>query len=93
MVLRKLTVIAALLPLIAITLTSCELLEGVNTRQEIAVEIEKAIDAQCAIEVMVDPSTVPVYDVDYWTTVLPENETRITCVAGNGNWVCNCDDR
>ncbi|NJL55560.1 hypothetical protein HC928_10445 [bacterium] len=81
--------------IIAITLTSCKLLEGVYTRQGIAVEIETAIDTQCAIEIAVDSSTVPVYDVLYWTTVLPENETRITCVKGNisSNWVCDCDDR
>ena len=93
MAFRKFVVTAALLLMSAAILVSCELLDGVRTRHEIAVDIENAIVDACAIEVSVDPTTVLVYDVDYWTTVLPDNGARITCVAGNGRWVCNCEDR
>jgi len=74
-------------------LAACQFLGGINSRDEIASDIETAINNACDLEIIVEPSTVPVYDIDYWSTVLQESNTRITCVAGNSNWSCDCDDR
>ena len=64
---------------------------------EAAERIELAVFQTCNIEISVEPSTVSLYDIAYWSSVEQispeEGEVLITCyIANNDEWQCVCED-
>lgn len=66
-------------------------------RVQVAEQIELAVLQTCSLQVTVEPKSVTLYDVPYWSNerqdLDPEEGAMITCFMTNNNdWQCNCVD-
>lgn len=70
-----------------------------NQRVQAAEQIEETIRQDCDIQISVDPASVAVYDIAYWSSVervgsdSEQEETLITCSsARDRQWRCSCEE-
>jgi hypothetical protein len=93
-------VLYLLIVLIVILLAYSIIQGGIqNQRVQAAEQIEATIQQACNIQVDVDPASVSVYDVAYWSSAESVNsgseaeEMLITCSSARDNqWRCSCEE-
>ena len=58
-----------------------------------AESIENAVLRDCSIVIAVEPETVPVYDILYWSTInrVPvKDAVHVACGVPRDEWQCTC---
>lgn len=94
--------VSCLLIVLGVALLGYLIIQALLQRERVgaAEQIEQAVLEACNLKVTVEPNSVSLYDVPYWsitenrTSDVTDEEIRITCfVANDDKWQCNCEDR